>query len=154
MKQNCIKMTYDIVFKKFFTDKPRLLKLILKHFLDIDSIQDIIITNPEIPELEEAKHKEKQLIERNQEKSLTTDNNKNAKEFSFLDSSLPVESSGGKRVFLDLRVKLSTGEDINVEVQTTYKKHFLNRILYYWAKLHSQSLKKERDTIKSLQLTL
>ena len=142
MKQNCIKMTYDIVFKKFFTDKPRLLKLILKHFLDIDSIQDIIITNPEIPELEEAKHKEKQLIERNQEKSLTTDNNKNAKEFSFLDSSLPVESSGGKRVFLDLRVKLSTGEDINVEVQTTYKKHFLNRILYYWAKLHSQSLKK------------
>ena len=153
MKPNYIKMTYDIVFKKFFIDKPKLLKLILKHFLDIDSIQDITITNPEIPELEETKHKEKQLIEENQEKSLateknqeksltTTDNNRNTKEFSFLDSSLPAESSGGKRVFLDLRVKLSTGEDINVEVQTTYKKHFLNRILYYWAKLHSQSLKK------------
>ena len=138
-----MKMTYDIVFKKFFTDKPRLLKLILKHFLDIDSIQDIIITNPEIPELEEAKHKEKQFIEENPEKSLTTtDNKQNAKEFNFLDSSLPAESREGKRVFLDLRVKLSTGEDINVEVQTTYKKHFLNRILYYWAKLHSQSLKK------------
>ena len=173
MKPNYIKMTYDIVFKKFFIDKPKLLKLILKHFLDIDSVQDIIITNPEIPELEEAKHKQKQLIEENQEKSLTTENNQeksltiednqeksltteedqeksltttenneNTKEFSFLDSSLPAESSGGKRVFLDLRVKLSTGEDINVEVQTTYKKHFLNRILYYWAKLHSQSLKK------------
>ena len=160
MKPNYIKMTYDIVFKKFFIDKPRLLKLILKHFLDIDSVQDIIITNPEIPELEEAKHKQKQLTEENQEKSLTTEedqeknltttdnnrntgeNNENKKEFSFLDSSLPAESSGGKRVFLDLRVKLSTGEDINVEVQTTYKKHFLNRILYYWAKLHSQSLKK------------
>ena len=170
MKPNYIKMTYDIVFKKFFIDKPKLLKLILKHFLDIDSIQDIIITNPEIPELEETKHKEKQLIEKNQEKSLTiednqeksltteedqekslttTDNNRNTgennentKEFSFLDSSLPAESREGKRVFLDLRVKLSTGEDINVEVQTTYKKHFLNRILYYWAKLHSQSLKK------------
>ena len=210
MKPNYIKMTYDIVFKKFFIDKPKLLKLILKHFLDIDSVQDIIITNPEIPELEEIKHKEKQLIEENQEKSLTTENNQeksltieknqeksltteenqeksltieknqeksltteedqeksltieknqeksltttdnnqnagenneNTKEFSFLDSSLPAESSGGKRVFLDLRVKLSTGEDINVEVQTTYKKHFLNRILYYWAKLHSQSLKK------------
>ena len=160
MKPNYIKMTYDIVFKKFFIDKPKLLKLILKHFLDIDSVQDIIITNPEIPELEETKHKEKQLTEENQEKSLTTEknqeksltttdnnrntgeNNENTKEFSFLDSSLPAESSGGKRVFLDLRVKLSTGEDINVEVQTTYKKHFLNRILYYWAKLHSQSLKK------------
>ena len=213
MKPNYIKMTYDIVFKKFFIDKPKLLKLILKHFLDIDFVQDIIITNPEIPELEEIKHKEKQLIEEDQEKSLTieedqeksltieenqeksltieknqeksltteenqeksltieknqeksltteenqeksltieknqekslttTGNNQNTKEFSFLDSSLPAESSGGKRVFLDLRVKLSTGEDINVEVQTTYKKHFLNRILYYWAKLHSQSLKK------------
>ena len=190
MKPNYIKMTYDIVFKKFFIDKPKLLKLILKHFLDIDSVQDIIITNPEIPELEETKHKEKQLIEKNQEKSLTTEdnqeksltteknqeksltteknqeknltieknqeksltttdnnrntgeNNENTEEFSFLDSSLPAESREGKRVFLDLRVKLSTGEDINVEVQTTYKKHFLNRILYYWAKLHSQSLKK------------
>ena len=139
-KQNYIKMTYDIVFKKFFIDKPRLLKLILKHFLDINSIQDIIITNPEIPELEEAKNKQKQLIEKNQEKNLT-DNNETTKELSFLDSSLPVENREGKRVFLDLRVKLSTGEDINVEVQTTYKKHFLNRILYYWAKLHSQSLK-------------
>ena len=183
MKPNYIKMTYDIVFKKFFIDKPKLLKLILKHFLDIDSVQDIIITNPEIPELEETKHKEKQLTKENQEKSLTTEedqekslttennqeksltieedqeksltteedqekslttteNNENTEEFSFLDSSLPVESREGKRVFLDLRVKLSTGEDINVEVQTTYKKHFLNRILYYWAKLHSQSLKK------------
>ena len=160
MKPNYIKMTYDIVFKKFFIDKPKLLKLILKHFLDIDSVQNIIITNPEIPELEETKHKEKQLIEKNQEKSLTTEenqeksltttdnnrntgeNNENTEEFSFLDSSLPAENSEGKRVFLDLRVKLSTGEDINVEVQTTYKKHFLNRILYYWAKLHSQSLKK------------
>ena len=45
-------------------------------------------------------------------------------------------------MFLDLRVKLSTGEDINVEVQTNYKKYFLNRILFYWAKLHAQSLKK------------
>ena len=110
MKQNYIKMTYDIVFKKFFTDKPRLLKLILKHFLSIDSIQDIIITNPEIPELEEAKHKEKQLIEENQEKSLTTtDNKQNEKEFSFLDSSLPAESRVGKRVFLDLRVNSLQG---------------------------------------------
>ena len=127
MKPNYIKMTYDIVFKKFFTDKPKLLKLILKHFLSIDSIQDIIIINPEIPELEEAKHKEKQLIEKNQEKSLTTEknqeksltttgnnqnageNNENTKEFSFLDSSLPAESRVGKRVFLDLRVNSLQG---------------------------------------------
>ena len=53
-KTNSIKMTYDIVFKKFFTDKPKLLKLVLKHFLDLNSIQEIRITNPEIPGLEET----------------------------------------------------------------------------------------------------
>ena len=67
---------------------------------------------------------------------------KDSRKFHFLDSSLPVEDREGKRVFLDLRVQLSTGVAINVEVQTSYKKHFLNRMLYYWAKLHAQSLKK------------
>ena len=50
-----IKMTYDIVFKKFFIDKPELLKLILKHFLELPGIQKLTITNPEIPELDERK---------------------------------------------------------------------------------------------------
>ena len=40
--------------RKFFTDKPKLLKLVLKHFLDLNSIQEIRITNPEIPGLEET----------------------------------------------------------------------------------------------------
>ena len=125
MKTKPVKMTYDIVFKKFFIDKPDILKLVLKHFLSLDSIQDIIITNPEIPELEEKGLKKKKKLN-----------------LSFLDSSLPVETLKGKRVFLDLRVKLSTGEDINVEMQSYYEEKFLSRILYYWARLHSQSLKK------------
>ena len=173
MKQqkNHVKMTYDIVFKKFFTDKPEMLKLILKHFLEIDSIKEITITNPEIPELEETglerKKKEKQVFKvhpnknlmkqqvhssgltknlgkSHQEKTLIEDEiikPKDKEELIFLDSSLPAESREGKRVFLDLRVKLSTGEDINVEMQSYYGEKFLSRILYYWSKLHSQSLK-------------
>ena len=215
-KTNSIKMTYDIVFKKFFTDKPKLLKLVLKHFLDLNSIQEIRITNPEIPGLEETNKQEKQALKReenqrqnkdsqfkepklnqrqdrdsqfkepelnqtkeslkNNPKSFlqnpeettklertklnqsglkthdfteeTTQENSNqigvkdSSKFHFLDSSLPVEDREGKRVFLDLRVQLSTGTAVNVEVQTSYKKHFLNRMLYYWAKLHAQSLKK------------
>ena len=176
-KTNSIKMTYDIVFKKFFTDKPKLLKLVLKHFLDLNSIQEIRITNPEIPGLEETnkQEREKQTLKREEnqrqdrdsqfkepertklnqsglkthnftEKKTQENSNqigvKDSRKFHFLDSSLPAEDREGKRVFLDLRVQLSTGTAVNVEVQTSYKKHFLNRMLYYWAKLHAQSLKK------------
>ena len=57
-QQKLIKMTYDIVFKKFFTDRPDLLKILLIHFLGIDAIQDLTIKNPKIPTLEH-KHTEK-----------------------------------------------------------------------------------------------
>ena len=148
-KQNAVKMTYDIVFKKFFTDKPKILKLVLKHFLEIDSISEITITNPEIPALEERKQKKgmdgnKNKVEnkKQEEKQKEELKRKTIGELNFLDSSLPSENIDGKRVFLDLRVKLSSGENINVEMQSYYEKNFLNRILYYWAKLHSQNLKK------------
>ncbi|MCZ0932059.1 MAG: Rpn family recombination-promoting nuclease/putative transposase, partial [Oligoflexia bacterium] len=50
-----------------------------------------------------------------------------------------------KQIVLDLRVKLNTGENINVEMQTISQKHFLKRILFYWAKLYSQDLEKGED---------
>ena len=53
-----------IIFKKFLIDKPKILKLILKHFLDLDGIQEITLTNPEIPELEEISKKEKKSSEK------------------------------------------------------------------------------------------
>ena len=56
-----------------------------------------------------------------------------------LDTNLPVENLGGKKVSLDLRVKLSSGEDINIE--TCPKPSFLKRVLLYWSKLHAQSLR-------------
>ena len=49
MKQekNYIKMTRDVVFKKFFVDKPD----ILKHFLNIPEIMKLEIKNPNIQEV-------------------------------------------------------------------------------------------------------
>ena len=141
-------MTYDIVFKKFFIDKPNMLKLVLKHFLNLDKIQEISIINPEIPELEDnklKKNKKDPLIFKTQAKKKLKKSQTHKEELTFLESSLPAENIKGKRVFLDLRVKLSTGEDINVEMQSYYTENFLSRILYYWAKLHSQSLKKGED---------
>ena len=168
-------MTYDIVFKKFFTDKPHLLRKLLEHFLEIKNIKDCFVTNPEIPELKDdtkpskKKHRESKekhnkqdskntqnlLKHHNQLKKLSNTqkdteakhpvkktNLENKETLTFLDTNLLSENRQGKRVFLDIRVKLSTGEDINVEVQSYQEPHFLNRILFYWAKLHSQSLKK------------
>ena len=50
-----------------------------------------------------------------------------------------------KRIVLDLRVKLSTGENINVEMQSTSQAHFLKRILFYWANLYCQDLEKGQN---------
>ncbi|MBC6416178.1 MAG: hypothetical protein GDA46_07355 [Bdellovibrionales bacterium] len=49
MKQqkNHVKMTRDVVFKKFFVDKPD----ILKHFLNIPEIMKLEIKNPYIQDI-------------------------------------------------------------------------------------------------------
>ena len=99
-------------------------------------------TEPERAKLNQSGLKTHDFTEETTQENSNQIGVKDSSKFHFLDSSLPVEDREGKRVFLDLRVQLSTGVAVNVEVQTSYKKHFLNRMLYYWAKLHAQSLKK------------
>ena len=99
-------------------------------------------TEPERAKLNQSGLKTHGFTEETTQENSNRISVKDSRKFHFLDSSLPAEDREGKRVFLDLRVQLSTGVAINVEVQTSYKKHFLNRMLYYWAKLHAQSLKK------------
>ena len=44
-----------------------------------------------------------------------------------------------KQSFLDILVKLSTGELVNIEIQISYQSWYAKRCLYYWAhKYHSQ----------------
>ena len=59
-----------------------------------------------------------------------------------LDSSVYPSSFSKKQITLDLRLKLNTGENINVEMQSLSQKAFLERILFYWAKLYTEDLKR------------
>ena len=59
-----------------------------------------------------------------------------------LDSSFYPSSFSKKQITLDLRLKLNTGENINVEMQSLSQKAFLERILFYWAKLYTEDLKR------------
>ena len=63
-------------------------------------------------------------------------------EFISLDSSLYPSSFSKKQITLDLRLKLNTGENINVEMQCLSQKAFLERILFYWARLYTEDLKR------------
>ena len=48
----------------------------------------------------------------------------------------------GKQVALDLRVRLGSGEVIDVEVQTRRHAALRERALYYWARLYSEQLQR------------
>ena len=58
------------------------------------------------------------------------------------DSTIMAKNADQKEIILDLRITLSSGENINVEMQTTSHAYFLERILFYWSSLHNQGLKK------------
>ena len=79
----------------------------------------------------------------NEEKAQTTEEIQREQEkLITLDSAIYPNSLTKKQITLDLRLKLDTGENINVEMQSLSQKAFLERILFYWAKLYTEDLKK------------
>ena len=72
----------------------------------------------------------------------------NLKDLDLKQTSLYPLQLDKKQIVLDLRVKLVSGENINVEMQTVRHKHFLKRILFYWSKLYSHDLEKGEDYSK------
>ena len=90
---------------------------------------EIKILNPE--------KKDKQL-----KTSKTDYQGKSLKELDFKQTAFYPNPISKKQIGLDLRLRLSTGENINVEMQTIRQKYFLKRILFYWSKLYSQDLEK------------
>ena len=129
-----LKLTQDIVFKSFFSKNKKILISFLKSFLPLpDEITNITILNPE-----NNTHANKLNTNLNplsqKQKTLT--------QLDIKETALYANRSNKKQVVLDLRVKLKTGENINVEMQTVSQKFFLKRILFYWSKLYSQDLEK------------
>ena len=93
--------------------------------------------------LREKGGKDETREERKKDKSIEEKRREEIKpELISLDSSLYPRSFNKKQITLDLRLKLNTGENINVEMQCLSQKAFLERILFYWARLYTEDLKR------------
>ncbi len=66
---------------------------------------------------------------------------KDIEKIDILNPEIPPEAKKKKQIILDLKLELNTGEKINVEMQSAYKKGFLSRVLFYWAKLYTDGFK-------------
>ena len=155
--------TLDIVFKKLFMENPKLLRSLLESFLDIErsSIESIEIKNPDrIENLQsqpqkistEGSNSEFQSQEsstegsnselQSQTSSTSQSSSPSKLEFDFEHSTIYPENPDKKTVVMDLKVKLKTGEAINIEVQTSNQRGFKERILFYLAKLLTRDLER------------
>ena len=70
---------------------------------------------------------------------------KDIKDIRILNPEIYPDLKEKKQIILDLRLQLSTGEKINVEMQSTQKKGFLSRILFYWAKLYTEDFNQAEE---------
>jgi predicted transposase/invertase (TIGR01784 family) len=61
---------------------------------------------------------------------------------TFLNTELLREHANDKKGVLDVRVKMQSGTEINVEMQNFYDKTMADRALYYWAKRFISNLAK------------
>jgi predicted transposase/invertase (TIGR01784 family) len=64
---------------------------------------------------------------------------------TILNSDPEKATVGDKGVVLDLRVRLESGEQIDIEMQTRSHSALRERILYYWARLHAGQLRRGDD---------
>ncbi len=70
---------------------------------------------------------------------------KDIEKIDILNPEIPPEVEKKKQIILDLKLELNTGEKINVEMQSAYKKGFLSRILFYWARLYTEGFKQGKE---------
>ena len=138
------------MFKVYFSKNTTVLKSLLKAFLPLstqNSIQEVEILKDNQLEktinlyqagmnFETAQSRDK----RGKKEKATSQSNQN--DLSITDSSIYPSLVKNKQIVLDLKLKLQSGEKVNVEMQSVSKKGFLQRILFYWARLYTEELKK------------
>ena len=154
--------TVDIVFKKLFIENPDLLSSLLESFLPLkSSIENIEIKNPDMTGSLQPQSKKSNSEPQTQKKPTESSNSEpqskksptsqsssqshSKLEFELEDSTIYPEEPDKKMVVMDLKVKLSSGESINIEVQTSHRHGFTQRILFYLAKLFTADLQKGKD---------
>ena len=139
-----LNLTQDLMFKIYFSKDEQVLKFLLNTFLPLPpgkSVQDVSFLEGETQQpyqedTEHTKHTEHKKIHSKRTRK---------KELTILDSSLYPYIHTNKQIIMDLRVQLNTGEKVNVEMQSMSKKGFLSRVLFYWARLYTEDLKKAEE---------
>ncbi len=121
MKQKkYLDLTHDRSFKTFFSQNKDMLLSLLKAFLPLSNKRTV---------------KSVHLIE----------DKKPTQKITIKDSFLYPASVREKQAILDLNVLLNTGEKVDVEMQAVSKKAFVERALFYWARLYTKGLKMSQD---------
>ena len=130
-------LTNDLVFKRYFTtNKPLLLSLINSILPISDCVSDAIVTNPHDAY---TPYDPAQVAKQPQQ---------SGDPLILKDTSIPPHRPHGKSVVLDLNVKLSNGENVNIEMQTSYERGFRHRMLYYSHMLSDQDIGRGDDFSK------
>ena len=138
-----LNLTQDLMFKIYFSKDKQILLSLLKTFLPLPhgkTIKDISFLEIK----EQTTHSTKKESYRKQGENAPLMQKKEQR-LTIMDSSLYPNIATNKQIVMDLRVQLNTGEKINVEMQSISKKGFLNRVLFYWARLYTDNLRKAED---------
>ena len=138
-----LNLTQDLMFKIYFSKDKQVLLSLLKTFLPLPpgkTVKDVLF----LEITDQKTYREGKKLSGQTKNTEHTGQTKEQR-LTIMDSSLYPEVGTNKQIVMDLRVQLNTGEKINVEMQSMSKKGFLQRILFYWAKLWTENLKKAED---------
>ena len=70
---------------------------------------------------------------------------KDIEEIELLDKELKKDQLEDKTGILDVKVRLKNKTIINIEIQALWDDSFINRTLFYWAKIYSEEFKQGED---------
>ena len=140
-----LKLTQDLVFKAFFSRNERTLRALLNAFLPTsDPILEIDILNRESEDEKNADASKDDPPSTEADQADATEV-KPTDMLILADHTIIADTPDQKQIILDLRVKLDSGENVNIEMQATSQEKFLKRVLFYWAKFHSDNLQRGDD---------
>ena len=127
-----INLVDDKAFKTFFSQNKKLLLSLLKAFLPLPNKKTV---------------KSVRFIKSKGKSKTPKVKNKGSQnpELALSDSSLYSPDVTEKQVVLDLNVSLNTGEKVDVEMQAVSKKAFVDRVVFYWSRLHTRGFKVGTD---------
>ena len=138
-----LNLTQDLMFKIYFSKDKQVLLSLLKTFLPLPpgkTVKDVLF----LEITDQKTYREGKKLS-GQTKNTEHPGQTKEQRLTIMDSSLYPEIATNKQIVMDLRVQLNTGEKINVEIQSVLKKGFLNRVLFYWARLYTENLRKAED---------